>query len=88
MIIAFLFNLIVLVVGAVFSLLPTVDTLPTIFGFNIDAALVSGVGALNTFTNTFWPIRDLLGGFFFLMGYYAFKIGLRFLLGHRAPGGH
>jgi len=85
MIIAFLFNLIVLIIASIFSLLPTVETLPTIGGFDIDTALVTGVGQLNAFVTAFWPIKYLFYGFLFIMGYYAFKIGLRFLIGHRAP---
>lgn len=86
MIIAFLFNLIVLVIGSVFSLLPAVATLPVVNGFDIDSALVVGMGELHTFVTAFWPLYDLFQAFLFLMGYFAFKIGLRFLIGHRTPG--
>lgn len=88
MIVAFLFNLIVLVIGAVFSILPAVTTLPTINGFDIDAALVSGMGQVHTFFITFWPLSIMFQGFLFLMGYYALKIGIRFIIGHRAPSAH
>lgn len=88
MIIAFLLNFVVLIIGAIFSLLPAVETLPTIGGFDIDAALVTGIGQLNAFVTAFWPVKIMFVGFLFLMGYYAFKIGLKFLIGHRAPGHH
>lgn len=86
MIIAFLFNLIVIVIGAIFSLLPIVETLPTINGFDIDAAMVTGIGSLNAFFAAFWPIKIMFQGFLVILGYHALKMGLRFLIGHRAPG--
>lgn len=88
MIVAFLFNLIVLVVGAIFSLLPQVTTLPTVNGFDIDAALVIGVGQLKTFATAFWPLMYMFYGALFIMAYYALKQGVKFLIGHRAPGSH
>ncbi len=88
MIVAFLFNLIVLVIGAIFSLLPQITTLPTINGFDIDGALVQGMGEVHTFFITFWPLGIMFQGFLFLMGWYALRMGVRFLIGHRAPGTH
>lgn len=88
MIIAFLFNLIVLIIGAVFSILPQITTLPTIGGFDIDSALVSGMGELNAFMATFWFLKDLFIGFLVLMAYFSLKLIIRFLVGHRAPGSH
>lgn len=82
-----LINLVVLILGAIFSWLPQVTTLPTINGYDIDGALVTGVGQLNVFMTTFWPIKYMFYGFLFLMGYYAIKIVVVFFLGHRAPGG-
>lgn len=88
MIINFLLNIIVLVVGAIFAWLPDVTVLPTIGGYDIDSAFVTGIGSFNTFTQTFWPLKIVFTGFLFLMGYYAIKIGVKFFLGHRAPGVH
>lgn len=88
MIIAFLFNLIVLIIGAIFSILPQVTTLPTIAGFDIDAALVSGMGEVNAFFNAFWFAKYMFGGFLVLMSYYSLKLIIRFIVGHRAPGSH
>lgn len=88
MIIAFLFNLIVLVIGAIFSILPEVSTLPSVGGFDIDAALVAGIGQLNAFFTAFWPLSIMFQGFLVIMGYHALKIGIKFLIGHRAPGNH
>ncbi len=79
-------NLVVLILGAIFSLLPTVSKLPTIFGFDIDTAMVSGVGQLNVFTNALWPIHYIMLGFLAILGYYVVKAGVRFLIGHRTPG--
>jgi len=79
-------NLVVLILGAIFSWLPVVTTLPTIYGFDIDGALVTGVGQLHTFTQTFWPIQYMFGAFLFLMTYYIVKMAVGFFLGHRAPG--
>lgn len=87
MIVAFFINIIVLVLAAIFSLFPVVSTLPTVGGFDIDTALVSGMGEMNTFMASFWPLKDLMLGFLALMLYYSVKIVLRFFLGHRAPAG-
>jgi hypothetical protein len=81
-----LINLLVLILGAIFSWLPVVTTLPTIAGFDIDGALSTGIGQLHTFTQTFWPIQYMFNGFLFLLLYYMLKMAVTFFLGHRAPG--
>jgi len=86
MIIDFLLNFLLLIVGSVFSILPSVSTLPTIAGFDIDTFMVNGMGMLNTYFTTFWPVAIMFQGFLALMLYYILKMGLRFFLGHRAPG--
>lgn len=86
MIINLLIGLIVLIIGAIFSWLPIVTTLPAIGVFDIDNALVHGVGQLHTFITTFWPIDYMFKGFLFLMGYYIIKMTVNFFLGHRTPG--
>ena len=88
MIVNLFLNLIVLFIGAIFSWLPQVTTLPMIAGYDIDTALVSGMGQFHAFTQTFWPIQDMFYAFLFLMVYYITITGIRFFLGHRAPGGH
>lgn len=88
MIFNFLINLVVLFIGAIFSRLPTVYTLPTIGGYNIDGALVTGMGAFHTFITAFWPIQDMFYGFLALLTYYAIKMLVKAFLGHRAPGIH
>lgn len=85
MIVNFLINVVVIVLAALFSWLPTVDKLPTIVGFDIDTALVSGVGQFKALTNVFWFLSIIFSGFLFLLGYYALKQVLKFFLGHRAP---
>lgn len=79
-------NIIVLFLGAIFSWLPTITNLPNILGFDIDAALVTGMGQFNQFANTFWPLKLMFQGFLVIMIYFGIKMALRFLLGHRAPG--
>lgn len=86
MIINLLLNVIVLFLGAIFSWLPQVTLLPNVAGADIDTALMTGVGQLNTFMNAFWPIYIMFQGFIFLMGYYAVKVVVRFFIGHRTPG--
>ncbi len=81
-------NIVVLIIGAIFSWLPVVTSLPTINGFDIDSALVTGIGQLNTFLNTFWPIKYMIVGALTIFSYYILKMGLKFILGHRAPGQH
>lgn len=85
MLINLLLNFMVMTVGAIFSWLPTVETLPTIGGYDVDAALVTGMGQVMTFFNTFWPLKIMFQGFLFLLGYYAIKIGIRFFFGARSP---
>ncbi len=69
------------------SLLPGIETLPTIASFDIDTALQQAVGFTHSLFTTFWPEAVVFQGFLFLMIYYSIKITARFILGHRAPGG-
>ena len=87
MIVTLFFNLIILIVGSIFSLpiFPEIKTLPTIFGFDIDTALVNGMGYVHTLFNTFWVLGIMFNGFLFLGAYYIGKLVLQFFLGHRAP---
>lgn len=85
MIVMLILNVLVLILGAVFSWLPQVTTLPSIVGFDIDTALVTGVGQMHAFFVSFWPVYIMFQGFLVLMGYYALKLAIRFFLGHRAP---
>ena len=68
----------------IFAWFPIITTLPTIGGFDIDSALVNGMGQFNTFVNAFWFLEVIFQGFLFLMGYYTLKLLLRFLLGNRS----
>ena len=85
MIINLFLNLIVLFLGAVFSWLPQVTTLPSVGGFDIDSALVTGIGQFNAFATTFWPLYIMFQGFLAIMGYYIIKIGIKFFFGSRSP---
>lgn len=71
--------------NAIVGWLPNVTTLPTILSFDIDTALITGVGELRTFFTTFWPFMYVFEGFMVLLTYYGIKMLLRLLLGHRAP---
>lgn len=76
------------IVGSVFQWLPQVLTLPSIAGYDIDSALVSGAAAFYTFSTAVWPISYVMAGFLVLISYYSIKMILKFFLGHRAPGLH
>ena len=85
MIITFLLDVVVAVLSVVFMWLPTVNTLPTIMGFDIDNAFINGMGQLNTIMTSVWVLQYLFGGFLVIMGYHFFKMILIFILGSRAP---
>lgn len=85
MIVNLILNLIVLIFGSIFSWLPAVTTIPNIAGYDIDGALVTGMGQLQSFMVTFWPIQYMFYGSLFIMGYFIIKMGVTFILGHRAP---
>ena len=86
MIINLLINLVALIAASMFSWLPVVTTLPTIVGFDIDTTLVQGVGWLKTFTAAAWPLQIVFQGLLALLVYYGAKMGLKLILGSRAPG--
>ncbi len=69
-----------------FSWLPAVTTLPTIGGFDIDSALISGMGQVQTIFSAFWPLQIMFIGFLFIMGYFIIKVGVRIFFGSRTPG--
>ncbi len=85
MLIGLLLNVIVLILGAIFSWLPQVTVLPHIVDYDIDSALNDGVGQLYFFMNAMWPIKILFQGFLALCAYYAIKMIIKFFLGSRAP---
>lgn len=88
MIIGAFLQIIVDIVAIILSWLPNVTTLPTIAGYDIDTALVTGVGYFNAFSTAVWPLAMVWQGFLVLMSYYSIKMLLKFFLGHRAPGRH
>lgn len=85
MIIVLFLNLLVMIVGTIFSWLPEITTLPTMFGYDIDTALVTGMGYVQTFFNTFWVLEIMFQGFLILMLYFLTKMVIRFFIGHRTP---
>jgi hypothetical protein len=76
-------NVAVLFLGAIFSWLPTVDTLPTIIGYDIDGLLNLGAGYVAGVLQAFWPLGIMFQGFLALMVYFSIKMVLRFFLGSR-----
>ena len=85
MLIMLLLNVIVIAIGGIFVWLPEVRTLPMIAGYDIDSQLLLGMGYVNRFFETMWPLQIMWSGLLFLVAYYIIKMGVRFLLGHRAP---
>lgn len=85
MLIMLLWNVVILGLGAIFSWLPIVTVLPHIVGYDIDAALVNGMGYVNNVFTAIWPLAIVFQGMMYLMLYYTIKMVLKFLLGHRAP---
>ncbi len=87
MIIVLLANIFVLIVSFIFSWLPQIDVLPTIFGYDIDSALVAGIGQLNTFLNSLWPLKIMFQGALILLSYFALKnMIIKLFFGSRTPG--
>ena len=72
-------------VAALVSFLPLVTTLPTINGYDIDAALVTGVAQAYAFADVVWPVRDVLIGAAFLWAFHAIMLFVKLVLGSRAP---
>ncbi len=85
MIVILLINLISILLGGIFSWLPEVKTLPNIGGFDVDTALVNGMGYTHQFMATFWPLEVMFQGFLVLMAYYSLKMVVKIFLGHRTP---
>lgn len=73
------------ILTAVLSFLPAVTVLPTIAGYDIDTALVTGVGQTYRFASTVWPIWDVLLGALFLWTFHGIMIFVKLIIGHRAP---
>lgn len=88
MLVQFFIQVIITLLEIVFSWMPDVTTLPTIGGYDIDAALVTGVGSFKEYITVVWPIAVVFEGLMFLLGYYFLKMILKFFFGQRAPGAH
>lgn len=86
MIVNLLIQAVIILLAVITSWLPTVTTLPEIVGYDIDTALVNGVGQLRTVIQSFWVFGIVLDGLLVLMLYYIAKVLLRMFIGHRAPG--
>lgn len=85
MIINLLLNLIVLIIGSVFSWLPRVEKLPEIIGFDVDAFLVQGIGYIGTISDYLWPVTLVFGAALIVGFYLGLKLMIKLIMGHRAP---
>jgi TRAP-type mannitol/chloroaromatic compound transport system permease small subunit len=85
MLISKLLELILNIFMALFFFLPSVSKLPSIAGYDIDTALVTGVGQAYNFAGVVWPIWDVLLGALFLWTFHGLMLFVKLLLGHRAP---
>lgn len=85
MIWTYLFIFISSVLNGVFSFLPTVTKLPTLFGIDMDAQLVGAMGVLNDIMTYYWPIRDLFVAVAFFLTYKIIMMVIKIFLGSRAP---
>lgn len=85
MLLQFFLNWIITLLEILFSWLPNVTTLPTIGGYDLDGALVTGVASFKEFILVVWPIGVVFDAFMILMLYYLTKMMLKFFLGSRAP---
>lgn len=83
MIISYLVLAVLDFLNALFSWLPQVTALPTVFGFNSDTALSTVFGYWNGFIQVVWPLEIV---WYWILFYYFFRIsllGLKFILGQR-----
>lgn len=85
MIINFILDLFILFIGGIFSWLPQIATLPTIAGYDIDGALVTGMGDFYAFATAEWPLMYVMYGFGAIMGYLILKKVVKFFFGSHAP---
>lgn len=71
-------------IGGVLAFLPVVTTLP----FGIDDALSTTMGYWNTFANFLPPLAFLFQMTLWYLGFRVILMGLKLILGHRAPISH
>lgn len=85
MIFNLIINFVLLLIGLVFSILPTVTLLPPILGVDIDTELVNGIGMMNSFFEAFWVLGYLVAGGLAIASYHISKRLLTFIFGSRTP---
>lgn len=88
MLVNLLLGVVIVMLNALFSWLPSVTSLPTIAGYNLDSAVSTGMGYFYTYSTAFWYVGDVFAGFLVLLTYYGVKMLLKLILGHRAPASH
>lgn len=81
MISALFLSLAVSTLTMIFSFFPQVEVLPTIANVDLDTVIVGGIGSLFRLADLFWYITNVVQGFIYIMGYYAFKFTFKFLAG-------
>lgn len=85
MIITFFINVLLNIFNVLVSWLPQVTTLPIIFGFDIDGAMVTGMSQFNQLVNSVWVLSYMFQGFLAIVAYYIIKITIKIILGSRTP---
>lgn len=88
MITAIVIGVIVSFLASVFSIFGGVEKLPTIGDFDIDTALVTGMGQFKHFMADVWVLQYVFQGLGVLIVYYGAKMILKVFLGSRAPGSY
>ena len=83
MIIQFLLDFIVIALNTLTSWVPSIDTLPTILGINVDYELEFYVSMIYRVKDSFWLLQDLFTATLVVLGYMTTKVVLRFFLGSR-----
>ena len=69
-----------------FQLQPVI-TLPSIFGIDVDAFFLNGMGLARSVFSAWWVLGDMFIAALVILSYYILKnIALRFFFGHRTPG--
>lgn len=83
MIIEMIVQILVVMANAVFGWFPTVETLPTILGIDLDYQLELYIGMIYRLSESLWIIADLIVILKLVLAYYLAKLVLRFFFGAR-----
>lgn len=83
-----IFSLLILVLGAVFGLLPDATTLPTWGGVNLDTIFSNGFGYVRYLATIFPPLTVIISAASIYLGFRLILIIVKLVLGHRSPQVH